>query len=452
MSKEPVEESTIVRTYKYPMYPSKDQERILLSWMEKAKWIYNLALQEHERLYSLKKNNPTAYAEAQKAGIRKKGKNKGTFSQDTAIYSKVKEFIHKYPDLQELPSVCVDKILEQVEQAYSDFFKNIKTKKTGGYLKPQDKTFRDNFSLKCKNGGFNVRIVGNRSSRVFGFPIPKIWRMGSKGYRALKKGFKIRHFKNADGSSLCDGNARTQTILREGDSWYLCVSVKQERSLGPENKLPSVGVDLGISRTVQLSNGVHMSLPKTEMDNLFARKKVLQRRLKRKKGGNRNKREKQSNNYKKACAKIAKIDEKIANIRRYWQKKCATEIARTYQVVVVERLKVKNMTKSAKGTVEDPGKNVKAKSGLNRSILMTSPSFFRTFLEQKCKQFGSIYIEVDPKFTSQMCSKCGVVDKTSRINQAEFKCSSCGFELNADHNAAINILNKGISGKTEKVA
>ena len=419
------EDNRIVKTYKYPMYPNVEQERVLLSWMEKGKWIYNLALQEYERLYHLKKNDEIAYLEAQKNGIRKKGEKAGTFSQDTAIYNKVKEYILKYPDLRELPAVCVDKILEQVKQAYGDFFKNIKTKKAGGYDKPQDKLAKDDFSLKCKDGGFDIEVVGNRSARVYGFP-------------KIANGLKIRYYRKID------GEVRTQTIIREGDYWYLCVSIKKDRPLPLPNKKQAVGVDLGIVRTVQLSDGSFDNLPKEAIDGLLARKKVLQRRLRKKKGGNRNKREKQSNNYKKAYKKIAKIDEKIVNIKKYWQKRIATEIARSNEVVIVEKLKVKNMTKSAKGTVDKPGENVKAKSGLNRSILMTAPYFFKNFLQQKCNEYSSICVEVNPAYTSQTCSKCGFIDRESRIDQSRFRCVECNFELNADHNAAINILNKGI--------
>jgi len=102
------------------------------------------------------------------------------------------------------------------------------------------------------------------------------------------------------------------------------------------------------------------------------------------------------------------------------------------------------MTRSAKGTIDKPGKMVKQKSGLNRSILKQGWNILLTMLEYKCNWYGKIFIKVDPKFTSQTCSSCGYVSKKNRRSQKSFKCISCGFVRNADRNAAKNILNKGL--------
>ena len=112
-------------------------------------------------------------------------------------------------------------------------------------------------------------------------------------------------------------------------------------------------------------------------------------------------------------------------------------------MVVVEDLKVANMSKSAKGTAENPGKNVKSKSGLNRSILDQGWFEFVRQLEYKQLWSGGQLIKIDPKFTSQKCSKCGHTAKENRKSQSNFKCVSGGFESNADLNAASNILAAG---------
>ena len=103
------------------------------------------------------------------------------------------------------------------------------------------------------------------------------------------------------------------------------------------------------------------------------------------------------------------------------------------------------MTKSAKGTLEKPGKSVKAKSGLNRSILKEGWYMFLRMLEYKYDWYGKEFIKVDPKFTSQICSKCGFKSKKNRKSQSKFECINCGFKINADHNAAINILARGLA-------
>jgi putative transposase len=108
--------------------------------------------------------------------------------------------------------------------------------------------------------------------------------------------------------------------------------------------------------------------------------------------------------------------------------------------VVLEDLKIKNMTKSAKGTLENPGTNVKAKAGLNRAILHQNWGQFTEFLQYKADLAGTIVEKVNPAYTSQRCSACGHIARENRENQAVFICKKCGHTQNADHNAAINIL------------
>lgn len=104
-------------------------------------------------------------------------------------------------------------------------------------------------------------------------------------------------------------------------------------------------------------------------------------------------------------------------------------------VVILEDLKAKNLTKSAKGTVDDPGKNVKQKSGLNRVILDSQWYKLKQFLEE-----SAVVYEIDPKYTSQKCSECGAIPKDNRKSKAKFGCMSCELELNTNFNVALNIL------------
>ena len=118
-----------------------------------------------------------------------------------------------------------------------------------------------------------------------------------------------------------------------------------------------------------------------------------------------------------------------------------TAIVREYGHIGVEALAIPNMTKSAKGTLEEPGANVAAKAGLNREILAQTWGVIRTQLKYKAEWAGRRFVEVDPRHTSQTCSHCGVVDAASRVGK-EFSCRICGIRLDADVNAAINILRK----------
>ena len=122
------------------------------------------------------------------------------------------------------------------------------------------------------------------------------------------------------------------------------------------------------------------------------------------------------------------------------------QYAENQGIAVVEDLKIKNMTKSAKGTKETLGKKVKQKKGLNRAITQQSWGMFFALLEYKLQERGGELIKVDPKHTSQTCNKCGHVSKENRKSQSKFECESCGHSDNSDVNRTKNILARGIHG------
>ena len=105
-----------------------------------------------------------------------------------------------------------------------------------------------------------------------------------------------------------------------------------------------------------------------------------------------------------------------------------------------------NMCRFAKGTREEPAKNVRAKSGLNKSILDQGWSEFMGQLGYKLSWRGGELVKVPPHHTSQACSRCGHISKGNRRSQSRFVCEACGLEMNADHNAAINIKTLGQRG------
>ena len=119
------------------------------------------------------------------------------------------------------------------------------------------------------------------------------------------------------------------------------------------------------------------------------------------------------------------------------------KISKNHAMIVTEGLKISNMSKSASGTTEKSGKNVRAKSGLNRAILDQGWSEFKRQIKYKLEWLGGVYVEVNPSYTSQKCSSCAHIDKKSRLSQSKFSCISCGHTENADINAAKNILAAG---------
>jgi IS605 OrfB family transposase len=144
--------------------------------------------------------------------------------------------------------------------------------------------------------------------------------------------------------------------------------------------------------------------------------------------------------------KISRLHHTIANVRSDFLHKLSTGISKNQAKVYVERLNIRNMSSSARGTIEEPGRNVKAKSGLNKSILDQGWFELRRQLQYKLSWRGGQLVEVDYRHTSQRCSCCGHTAKENRPSQAVFSCLACGHEANADVNAAKNIITVGQTG------
>jgi transposase len=188
----------------------------------------------------------------------------------------------------------------------------------------------------------------------------------------------------------------------------------------------AVGIDRGVAVSA-LSTGQLLHVPAlTGRERTRLRR--LQRKLARAKRG--------SNRRGRVNHAIARLRARESDRRKDWAEKTSTDLARRFDVIRVEDLKITNMTRSARGTRENPGRNVRAKAGLNRGILESGWGLLVRRLEQKAP--GRVE-RVSPAFTSQRCSACGQVDRDSRESQAVFRCTACGFACHADVNAAINI-------------
>ena len=233
-----------------------------------------------------------------------------------------------------------------------------------------------------------------------------------------------------------EGIAKNVTVRQEADGWY--ASVQCEFVLNNQITVPNlntaVGIDMGVKRFLTLSDGNFIESLETKLNPLENKIALLQRRIKHKVKG--------SNNIKKAYEKLALLHKRKADIRNNFLHQVSTLLVKNHDLIVIEDLKIKNMSKSAKGTIDNPGRNVKAKAGLNRSILNEAWHKFFTYLEYKLKLKGGILIKVDPRHTSQTCIKCGHISKDNRKEQAIFTCVKCGYEAHADVNAAQNILKR----------
>jgi putative transposase len=238
-----------------------------------------------------------------------------------------------------------------------------------------------------------------------------------------------------------DGDICSVTVSRDADGWTVSIACKFRRSV-PTAAVSdaSVGIDRGVATALTLSNGDTYHLP-ASLEAVDKKHRRAQRAAARKTRG--------SNRHRRALRRAARLKARAARIRRHWQHETTTDIARRYSLVAVEALKTRNMTRSAKGTAAAPGKNVRAKSGLNRSILNVGWAEIARQLDYKLKERGGDLISVDPRYTSQCCADCGAIDPKSRKSQARFICTSCGHEAHADVNAAINILERALSTASE---
>jgi putative transposase len=191
---------------------------------------------------------------------------------------------------------------------------------------------------------------------------------------------------------------------------------------------------MGIVRFATLSDGKILE-PVNSLKAHADRLAKAQRRMGRK--------IKFSQNWKKEKAKVQKMYRRISHVRRDFLHKASTPISKNHAMVCMEDLKVKNMSRSAAGTLAEPGRNVRAKAGLNRSILDQGWSEFRRQLEYKLAWRGGVLLLVPPQNTSRTCPRCAYVSKNNRLTQARFCCVLCGYEEHADLVGAINVLRAG---------
>ena len=188
-----------------------------------------------------------------------------------------------------------------------------------------------------------------------------------------------------------------------------------------------VGVDRGVVISAALSTGEMLAVPGLSPRETWRRRHLERRLAKARHGSGRRRRVK---------AAIARLKARESDRRKDWCEKVTTDLARRFDVIRVEDLNITNMTRSAKGSPNEPGRNVAAKAGLNREIGKSGWGMLVRRLEDKAP--GRVE-RVPPAYTSQRCSACGLVDPKSRESQADFRCTACGYVCNADVNAARNI-------------
>ena len=308
-----------------------------------------------------------------------------------------------HPFLKEAPSQVLQQSLKELDKAYVNFFKGNadfptfkKKSQSGGFRYPQG----------CELDQLNSRI--------------KLPKLGWIRYR---------------NSRMVKGAVKNVTLSTKSNKWFM--SVQTERAVVQElhPAMSSIGIDVGITRFATLSDATFFE-PLNSFKQHQIKLSKYQRQFSRK--------TKFSKNWIKAKRKITQLHTDIANARLDFLHKTSNIISKNHAMIFVEDLQISNMSKSSKGTVESPGRKVKQKSGLNRSILDQGWGEFRRQLEYKSNWNGGECMVVPPKNTSRTCPCCRHISGDNRKTQSMFLCVECGYTNNADVVGAINVKTKGL--------
>ncbi len=232
------------------------------------------------------------------------------------------------------------------------------------------------------------------------------------------------------GNPYPEGKPVKAVIRKIAGKWYVTVCYEVEAGERPDTGV-SAGVDMNVRQVAVVdTTGEAEIIPAPDTGRLDAKIRRNQRRLARQRKGSRRR--------TRTRLRLQRLQRKRANRRKNWHHQASRRIANRASTVIVEKLNTRGMTRSARGTLENPGTKVKAKSGLNREILSTGWHGMKGKLGYKCSKL----IEVNPAYTSQSCNACGFVDPENR-NDRKFECMACGHADHADLNAARNILTSG---------
>ena len=386
----------MLKVSKIRLYPSEEQKKIIDSQIGGCRYIFNriLAL----KIFSYKK-----------------------FSKNVGKYELIKHLTklkkrEKTIWLKNIDSQALQQSILNMDIAYKNFFRRVKQGGAVGFPKFKSKhNSRQTFQYAQR-----VKLNDDKN-KIY---LPKVGWIKCKGFR--------KEFL---------GKIKTVTISLEAYQYHASILIKndiEEIKISHNNK--EIGLDVGVKLIVADSNGNMIKPLKLEKELIKLRLRGKQLSIKKKGSSNR---------YK-AKQKLAKINLNIANKRKDFLHKLSKQYSEN-QTVVIENLKIKNMSRSAKGIFEKPGKNVKAKAGLNRVITQQGWGIFFEMLEYKLNAKGGKLLKVDPKYTSQKytsqtCPKCKYISKENRLSQSKFVCKKCNYSNNADIVGALNILDRGIHG------
>ncbi len=379
------------KSSKYRLSPTRKQEQALQWTLDRCRELYNAALQERRDAYKMCCVSLNYYDQAKQL-------------------TDIKELREEYKDIH---SQVLQDVLRRVEKGMKAFYRRVKAGEKAGYPRFQGRDRYDSFTYP--QGGYSL----THDSRV---TLSKIGSVKLKLHRPI------------------EGTVKTCTIKREGEHWYVVFSCERADSEATHTPYTddAIGIDLGLLHFATLSTGDTIENPR-----FFRRGQAdLTRKCQKLSQGKRG-----SHRRDKARKQVAKAHRKIKNQRTDFLHKHSRHLVNTYEVIVFEDLAVANMSRVPKPKQDENGVYVpngaSRKAGLNKSIVDAGWSTFVSMCQYKAAYAGTVTVlTVDPKYTSQLCSGCGIVRKKT-LDERWHSCE-CGCELDRDHNAALNILSKGV--------
>ena len=374
------------QAYRYELKPNNKQRTLLRKHVGAARFAWNWALAR--RIERFEKNE-----------------GNGRFTDAIADHRDWNAWKRDHaPWVSEVSKCAPQESFRDLDRAFKHFWQGRKAGRQVGFPRFKKKGCRDS----CRFSTGAIKALGSHVQ------LPRLGRLRVKEQTAVK------------------GRMLSATVSREADRWFVSFAVERERAVAATRREgPDVGIDLGIHSFAVLSDGTELQAPRP-LDRGLKRLRRLQKKHSRKQKG--------SSNRRKSAVRLGRLYRRMRNQRRDFLHKATTELAKTKRVLVVEDLAVRSMSASARGTKEKPGTNVRAKSGLNRSILDQGWGEFRRMLAYKTVWYGSTLLVAPPGYaSSKTCSACGFVVDRLPLSIRQWQCPVCGVMHNRDLNAALNL-------------
>jgi putative transposase len=390
------------RSFKYRLMLNATQAATMAASLETHRRVYNAALAKRKDRYEVKKETlrlkhqyPTFAAERNRQIDDEKAGGDGP---------------HWYAHIS---AVSMRDTIKRLDKAFDAFFRRVKTKQNPGYPRFKGRDRYDSIPFDNYNSG--AVLLSPDGKPVFG----KMEDGASlQGYRLKLFGVGAVRVKL---HRPINGRIKTVTVKREADNWYVVFSCDLGDVMIEPSTLPAVGIDVGLKHFLTTSEGSHEPNPrylKAELPELRRRQRSLCRK---KKGGM---------NRRKAKRRVAKLHARIKNLRKEHHYQVACRLVLAYGLIAAESLNVQGMMRNSR---------------LARAIGDAGWTGFLGILKGKAEKAGVSVVEVDAKYTSQDCSGCG--QEVRKLLSEDHKCPHCGLKMNRDHNAALNILARGL-GRT----